>query len=83
MSENKELLVSLDRIEEEIAVLVTREGHMWLLPADYLPEGSLEGDVFNVIIEKNREETEKLADSIQSLQQRLLDRTSERNKSDL
>ncbi len=82
MSESRELLVSLDRIEEEIAVLVTREGHMWLLPADYLPEGSLEGDVFNVIIEKNRKETEKLADSIQSLQQRLLDRTSERNKSD-
>ena len=82
MSENRELLVSLDRIEEDIAVLVTREGHMWLLPAEYLPEHSREGDVFNVIIEKNREETEKLADSIQNLQQRLLDRTSERSKSD-
>lgn len=74
------MLVSLDRIEGEIAVLITEKGHMWLFPAEYLPDHSREGDVFNVILEKNREETELLAGRIRNLQQRLLERTRERNE---
>lgn len=81
MAEDKKMLVSLDRIEERIAVLVTPAGHMWLLPAEYLPEGSREGDVLDVILRRNPEETEKLAGRIHDLQQRLLDRTKERDES--
>jgi len=80
MSDHGKMLVSLDRVEEGIAVLLLREGHIWLLPDKYLPEGSREGDVFDVILTKNSEETEKLAGSIHNLQQRLLDRTRERDK---
>ncbi len=80
MPEDKKMLVSLDRIEEGIAVLVTHDGHMWLLPAENLPEGSREGDVLDVILRKNPEETEKLAGRVHDLQQRLLDRTRERDE---
>ena len=75
------MLISLDRIEEEIAVLVTKDGHMWLMPSEYLPEDSGEGDVFDVILRKNPEETERLAGSIHDLQQMLLDRTRQRDES--
>ncbi|MBD3278765.1 MAG: DUF3006 family protein [Candidatus Aegiribacteria sp.] len=74
------MLVSLDRIEEGTAVLLTRDGHMWLLPSDCLPAGSREGDVFDVILEKNEEETEALAGRIRSLQHQLLERTRQRNE---
>jgi len=80
MADGKKILVSLDRIEEGIAVLVTPDGHMWLLPAEYLPEDSGEGDVLDVILRRNPGETEKLARSVHDLQQRLLDRTRERNE---
>ncbi len=80
MSEEKKMLVSLDKIEEGIAVLVTPDGHMWLLPAGYLPEDSGEGDVLDVILRRNPGETEKLAGRVNDLQQRLLDRTRERDK---
>lgn len=80
MSEDKIILVSLDRIEEEIAVLITHDGHMWLLPASYLPEESREGDVLDVILRRNPGETEKLSGRVHDLQQRLLDRTRERDE---
>jgi hypothetical protein len=53
---------------------------MWLLPAGYLPEDSREGDVLDVILRRNPEETEELAGRVRDLQQRLLDRTRERNE---
>ena len=81
MAEEKKMVISLDRIEEGIAVLVTPDGHMWLLPVEYLPEGAREGDVLDVILRRNPGETEKLAGRVHDLQQRLLDRTRERNGS--
>ena len=80
MSEGKKLLVSLDRIEEGIAVLISREGHMWLLPAEYLPEDCGEGDILDVIFRRNQEETRQLSGRIHDLQQQLLDRTRNRNE---
>ncbi len=80
MADEKIILVSLDRIEEGIAVLVTPDGHMWLLPAEHLPEDSGEGDVLDVILRRNPGETEKLTRRVHDLQQRLLDRTRERNE---
>ena len=81
MPEDRTMLISLDRIEEGIAVLVTKDGHMWLMPAEYLPEDSREGDVLDVILRKNPEETEKLAGSIHDLQRKLLERTRQRDES--
>jgi len=80
MPEDKIMMVSLDRIEEGIAVLVTHDGHMWLLPAEHLPEESREGDVLDVFLRRNTGETEKLAGRVHDLQQRLLDRTRERDE---
>jgi hypothetical protein len=71
--------VSLDRIEENLAVVMTREGHQWLLPVGYLPDGAAGGDVLRVTVSVDEEETEKLAGRIHDLQQRLLDRTRERD----
>jgi len=72
--------ISLDRIEENIAVLITREGRQWLMSAEMLPEGAGEGDVLKVTMAVDPEETEELAGRIRDLQQRLLDRTRERHE---
>jgi hypothetical protein len=53
---------------------------MWLLPAANLPKDSGEGDVLDVILRRNPGETAKLARRVHDLQQRLLDRTRERNE---
>jgi hypothetical protein len=71
--------VSLDRVEGNLAVVMTAEGHQWLLPVGYLPEGAVGGNVLRVILSVDEEETEKLAGRIRDLQQRLLDRTRERD----
>ena len=75
-----DLRVSLDRIEEGIAVLLTRDSCRWLLPAMYLPEGTVEGDILRVSFERDQAETELQKERIRDLQQRLLDRTSERHE---
>jgi len=80
MGESEGVLVSLDRIEEGIAVLITRDGHMWLYPAEALPPDSREGDVFDVILRRNDEEKEALAGRISQLQQQLLERTESRSE---
>jgi hypothetical protein len=72
--------VSLDRIEEGLAVVMTREGHQWILPVGYLPESAVGGDVLRVTVSVDEEETEKLAGRIHDLQQRLLDRTRNRDQ---
>lgn len=82
MSDQSVFHVSLDRIEEGIAVLMTRDGHTWLLPGELLPEGSSEGDVLRVTMGVDVEETGRLAGSIRDLQARLLRRTADRQSSD-
>jgi len=67
--------VSVDRIEGDIAVLLSREAHRWLLPAELLPAGTKEGDVLVVTLEPDPEETESRRRSIGELQRRLRERT--------
>jgi len=80
MSEESVFHVSLDRIEEGIGVLITREGHTWLLPGELLPADSAEGDVLKVTLQVDKEETDLLAGRISDLQARLLERTANRDK---
>lgn len=74
-----DLRVSLDRIEEGIAVLLTRESCRWLLPAEYLPEGTVEGEILRVSFERDPVATQQQAERIRELQERLRDRTGERH----
>lgn len=74
--------VSLDRIEEGVAVLLTEDGWTWHVPAEGLPAGSAEGDVIDVIFRLNPEETRRLADRVGELQRRLLRRTADRRDAD-
>jgi len=74
-----EIFVSLDRIEEGIAVILTRESYRWLLPVEQLPEGTSEGDILRVRFRRDPEETAATASRIGDLQHRLLDRTGEKD----
>jgi hypothetical protein len=80
MTEDKKLMVSLDRIEGLLAVLITGDGQSWLVPAAHLPSGSREGDVLDVSFRRDPEETEKLAERVGDLQRRLLERTARRHE---
>ena len=77
--ESSTILVSLDRIEEKMGVLLAREGMMWVVPIEYLPENCREGDVLEITFRRGPEETQALKDRVNDLQQRLLERTEERN----
>ena len=67
--------VSVDRIEGDIAVLLGREAHRWLLPVELLPDGAKEGDVLVVTLETDPEETEARRRRIGGLQRSLRERT--------
>jgi len=75
MASRTRMHVSVDRIEGDIAVLLSREAHRWLLPAELLPEGTKEGDVLAVTLEQDPEETESRRRRIGELQRRLRERT--------
>jgi hypothetical protein len=79
MVEESMIRVSLDRIEEGLAVLITEDRTVLHLPAQYLPSGSREGDVMDVIFRLNPQETEELAERVEDLQKRLLERTARRH----
>jgi|GEM_PF-299708 len=82
MADEKPLLVSLDRIEEGIAVLITEDGQSWHVPESRMPDGSREGQLFDVIFRINQQETEDLSERIGDLQRALLRRTEERQRED-
>lgn len=69
------LHVTVDRIEEGIAVLLSRDAHRWLLPAGLLPDGVGEGDVLLVTLRHDPEETGRRRDRIRRLQRELLERS--------
>lgn len=68
------LVVTLDRIEEGLAVLVTDDGRRILLPEGALPEGTLEGSVMVMTITPDPEETQRRLERVRDLRRRLLDR---------
>jgi hypothetical protein len=77
---DEDLRVSLDRVEDGMAVLTAEDSLRWLVPAGYLPEGVKEGDVLRVSFHPDPEATERLAGQIRELQDRLRRRTEERHE---
>jgi hypothetical protein len=63
--------LSLDRFEgdkKQVAVLLTDDGTQVNFPKTLLPKGSKAGDVFSLTIEKDTEETGKVADQTRVVQ---------------
>lgn len=65
--------VTLDRTENQIAVLLIRpeETTKISIPLSLLPEGSKEGDILNIDIIKDVQETEQAKERVSSLLEKL------------
>ena len=76
MSNEKEISVYLDRIEEQeddsaLAVLLIEEDddefREFVLPADFLPEGTDEGEYLTLKISRNKDKTKAALDEAREL----------------
>ncbi len=67
------LKTTLDRIENKIAVLLVRpeETTKISIPLSLLPKGSKEGDILNIDITKDMQETEYAKERVSSLLDKL------------
>lgn len=67
------LKTTLDRVENKIAVLLVRpeETTKISIPLSLLPEGSKEGDILNIDITKDMQETEQAKERVSSLLDKL------------
>ncbi len=65
--------VTIDRIENNIAVLLVRpeETIRLSLPVSLLPEGSKEGDILSIDISKDEQETKQAKERVSSLLEKL------------
>ena len=65
--------VTLDRIEESIAVLLVRDEEVVKInvPLFLLPVGSKEGDIMNIAITRDVQETEATKERVSSLLEKL------------
>jgi hypothetical protein len=70
---NLALKTTLDRIENKIAVLLVRpeENTKISIPLSLLPEGSKEGDILNIDITRDMQETEQAKERVSSLLDKL------------
>ncbi len=70
---NMAIKVTLDRTENQIAVLLIRpeETTKISIPLSLLPEGSKEGDILNIDIIKDVQETEQAKERVSSLLEKL------------
>lgn len=73
MQDESAFRVSLDRVEEGLAVLLVREEESvrFTIPRSLLPEGAREGDILEIAVRRDVEETEaarkRVADRIARL----------------
>jgi hypothetical protein len=65
-------IVIIDRFEEDWAVL-EYEGIVFNVPRALLPDDAKEGDVINIILEINRQETHKRREIIRKLEDELFE----------
>lgn len=68
-------LVTLDRVEEGIAVLVSDDGQRLLVRAALLPPDIREGHVMSLRLEPEPEETSARLERASDLRRRLLERS--------
>jgi hypothetical protein len=69
----KSFKVTLDRIEEDIALLLVRDEEKIRIniPLFLLPEGSKEGDILDIAITRDVRETEDAKERVSSLLEKL------------
>jgi hypothetical protein len=69
----KSFKVTLDRIEEDIAVLLVRDEEKIKInvPLTLLPVGSKEGDILDIAITRDVQETEAAKERVTSLLEKL------------
>jgi len=65
--------VTLDRVEEDLALLLVRdeEDIKINIPLFLLPAGSKEGDILDITINKNIQETERVKERVSNLLEKL------------
>lgn len=71
------LLVTLDKIEEGIAVLLTDDGRRLLIPAAHIPGGCPDGTVLRVAFERDDPETEARMARVRARRERLVERSDD------
>lgn len=71
--------VTVDRIEEDIAVLLVRdeESIRINIPLFLLPAGSKEGDILDITIVKDLQETEDAKERVSSLLEKLKNKSQD------
>jgi len=73
-NDSRSTFLTLDRIEEGIAVTITDDGSRVLMPASLLPGGTAEGTVLEMRLKADPEETERRTARVREMQRRLVDR---------
>lgn len=73
--EARAFLLTLDRVEEGVAVLVSDDGQRLLVHAELLPPGIREGHVVSLRLEPEPEETAERLERVSDLRRRLLERS--------
>lgn len=69
-------LVTVDQIEldadnERVAVLIGDDGSQIVMPLSLLPAGTQEGDVLNLLLAHDSDETERRRERVAGLQKKL------------
>lgn len=76
MRSKPRLRATVDRIERDeegrpVAVLVFDDGQQLVVPGTTLPAGAQPGDVLDLLLQMDRDETSRRAEEIRRLQQQL------------
>jgi hypothetical protein len=73
---------TIDRVEGKLAVLLIRDGESIKLnvPLILLPEGSKEGDILDISIQKDEKETENAKNRVSGLIEKLMSKSEPEKK---
>lgn len=71
------MTVTLDRIEDGVAVLLLDDGQRLLVPAGIIPPGCPDGTVLRITFERDDRETEARMARVRALRERLVERSGD------
>ncbi|HPN62107.1 MAG TPA: DUF3006 domain-containing protein [Candidatus Fermentibacter daniensis] len=71
------MTVTLDRIENGVAVLLLDDGQRLLVPAGIIPPGCPDGTVLRMTFERDDRETEARMARVRALRERLVERSGD------